>query len=191
MDEAAGPVLRHGMGNAFGRFHMKRSESLPAGLRQNADQVDRDIGARHGRVDIVIAGDVAFEKLNLADPAHGFQKMGCVGVPDGDADAPTGLGKGADDVPADEAGAAENDGKTGAGNGRGGHAVAIQCDRARFLAHPARNARAAAEAACRPAGLPVHCIARLHAHVRVDRIRGRVLFANENQLPCGTPVDVA
>ena len=75
--------------------------------RENADEIDRGFGpAQRGGERIGIA-DIGLDGMDLADVAERLQMECEVGTPRGDADAPAVARQRPDDMPADEARAAE------------------------------------------------------------------------------------
>ena len=116
MDEFGDPRRRGGAGDRAGAGRMHRLVGLAAALALDARGVDDGVGALERRGDRIRIAQVRLHRLDLADDAERAEEAGEVGPPDRDPDAPAVARQRPDDVPADEAGAAENSRQTiGAG----------------------------------------------------------------------------
>ena len=70
----------------FGALRLHRIEALAAAFKQNADEVDDNVGAAHRRRHRMRIAEVGLHRVNLADPAHGPQMAGKLGPAHRDAD---------------------------------------------------------------------------------------------------------
>jgi hypothetical protein len=87
---------------------LHRLEFLAAALEEDADQVDRRIGAGERGGDGLMVLDRHAERRDLPDVAERLQETRPRRMPHRDADRPAVPGQALDHVAADEAGAAEN-----------------------------------------------------------------------------------
>ncbi len=87
---------------------MHRLVALAAALALDPGGVDDGVGALDRGGDRIRIAQVGLHQLDLADDAQRAEETGEVGPPDRDPDAPALARQRPDDVPADEAGAAEN-----------------------------------------------------------------------------------
>ncbi len=97
-----------GLGDHAGALGVQALEALAAMLVEHAHQVDAGVGPHQGAVHRGRDPQIGLHHLDLPDIAEQPGLVGQVGAAAGDADAQAPLGKGADDLPANEAGAAED-----------------------------------------------------------------------------------
>ena len=108
MDEIGNSGFARGLGDGAGAFGLHGVEGLLAPGRENADEIDRGFGAAQRGGERIGIADIGLNGVDLADAAERLQMEGEVGTPRRDADAPAVARQRANQMAAEEAGAAED-----------------------------------------------------------------------------------
>ena len=97
-----------GTGDLARPFSLKREESLPAGLLEDADEVHHRVGSLHRPGDGIRVAQVRLHGDDLPDLAERLQEQGEVRPPDRDPDTVAALGQRPHHMASEEARTAED-----------------------------------------------------------------------------------
>jgi hypothetical protein len=108
LDQCADPGRRREARDPARALALDAAEIAAAGLGEDADEVDHEVGADHGALHRGILLDVGEQRHDLADGAHRLEEQRGFGVAHRDPYDMAGSGEPFDHVTADEARAAEH-----------------------------------------------------------------------------------